>query len=107
MVTHRIQFLRKKGLDVNKSYSIYELSKIADIPESALNAVFRRGIGAYRSNLESVRLKDFSKNPNTKKYPASKRLTPENWAYARIYSFLNKGKTYYTADSDIARKYGY
>jgi len=107
MATNRIQFLRKKGYDTNKSYSISELSKMADVPEPALNAVFRRGIGAYKSNLESVRLKDFSKNPDTKKYPASKRLSPEQWAYARVYSFLNKGKTYYTADSDIARMYGY
>lgn len=107
METNRIQFLRKKGLDASKSYSISELAKIADVPEPALNAVFRRGIGAYKSNLESVRLKDFSKNPDIKKYPASARLSPEQWAYARLYSFLNRGKTYKTADADIARMYGY
>ena len=26
------------------------------------------------------------------------------WAYARVSSFLTKGKTYYTADADLAKK---
>lgn len=107
MATNRIQFLRKKGLDTNKSYSIHELAKIANVSEAALNAVYRRGLGAHRSNLESVRLKDFSKNPDTKKYPASSRLSASQWGFARIYSFLNRGKTYKTADADIAAMYGY
>jgi len=30
--------------------------------------------------------------------------TQQQWAYARINSFLTKGKTYYTADADLAKK---
>ena len=30
--------------------------------------------------------------------------TPQQWAFARINSFITKGKTYYTADADLAKK---
>jgi hypothetical protein len=83
-----------------------ELSKASMIPEPALQEVFDRGIGAWKTNISSVRLqKDFSKNPNTKKYPRSARLGKEQWALARVYSFIDRGKTYQTADNDIAQKY--
>jgi hypothetical protein len=107
MPTHRIQYLKKIGLDPNKSYSINELSKVSKVPKSILQEVFNRGVGAHESNILSVRLKkDFSKNPSPS-IPESQRLTPEQWGYARIYSFLNKGKTYKTTDSDLALKAGY
>jgi hypothetical protein len=108
MATHRLSYLRKMGLDPKKSYSLEELSNISGVPETALNQIYARGMGAYSSQLESVRLRgSFKKNPDTKKYPATARLSPQQWAMARVYSFLNKGKTYSTADSDIARRYNY
>lgn len=76
------------------------------IAEADLTEIYDRGRGAWESNIRSVRLKkDFSKNPDLKKYPRSARLTPEQWGYARIYSWLDKGRTFYTADQDISRKY--
>jgi hypothetical protein len=30
--------------------------------------------------------------------------TPQQWAFARVNSFITKGKTYYTADADLAKK---
>lgn len=105
MMTHRENFLKKHGLSPNTSLSIAQLSMLSGYPVSTLQTIFNRGVGASRTNLASVRLKkDFSKNPDTKKYPASARLSPERWGYARIYSFLDKGKTYYTADSDLVKK---
>jgi hypothetical protein len=107
MATHRIRYLKKVGLNKNESYSLDDLSKVSGVSKSILQDVYNRGIGAY-SNLKSVRLKsDFSKNPDTKKFPASARLSKEQWAMARVYSFLNKGTTYKTTDSDLARKAGY
>jgi len=32
--------------------------------------------------------------------------TPQQWAFARVNSFITKGKTYYTADADLAKKAG-
>ena len=73
----------------------------------ALQEVYNRGTGAWKNNISSVRLKsDFSKNPNVSKFPRAARLTKEQWSFARVYSFIDKGTTYRTTDSDIAKKYG-
>ena len=105
VVTHRERYLKRVGLDPSKSYSIPELSKVSGVPVKILEAVYSRGMGAAKSNLASVRLKsDFSKNPDTTAFPKSARLSPQQWAQARVYSFLDKGTTFYTADADLARK---
>lgn len=104
--SHRLQVLKRLGLKPDDSPSIPELARLAKVPVAALREVYSRGEGAYSSNLGSVRLKsDFSKNPDVGRFPASARLSMAQWAMARIYSFLNKGKTYTTADAGIARKY--
>lgn len=74
------------------------------MPIAALREVYNRGLGAHASNPQSVRLLDYSKNPNMR-IPMSQRLSAPQWAMARIYAFVNKGKTYKTADKDIAQKY--
>jgi hypothetical protein len=108
MATHRIRYLKKVGLNKNESYSLDDLSKVSGVSKSILQEVYNRGVGAHSTNLSSVRLKkDFSKNPDLKKFPESARLTPENWGFSRIYSWLDRGKTYKTTDSDLARKAGY
>jgi hypothetical protein len=106
-MTHRENVLRKLGLPKNTQLPLPMLARFTGIPLEALQQVYNRGIGAWKTNPQSVRLqKDFSKNANISKYPRSARLSKEQWAYARVYSFLDKGKTYHTADSDIAREYG-
>lgn len=108
MSTHRIKYLRRIGKPTSESYSLDELSKFSGVRLSILKEVFDRGIGAAKSNPESVRIKrTFEKNPNLKQFPRSARLSPEQWAYARVYSFLDKGTTYHTADADLAKKSGY
>lgn len=108
MATHRIRYLRKMGLDPKESYSLKELAKVSGVPVSILQEVYDRGEGAWGSSIGSVRLKkDFSKNPDTSKYPRKARLTKEQWAFARVYSWLDKGTTYKTADSDLATKAKY
>jgi hypothetical protein len=103
--TNREEFLRKHGVDTDESLSLPQIARMAGYSTNTLQKVYNRGIGAHKSNLGSVRLKkDFSKNPNTSKFPASSRLSKEQWAMARVYSFVNKGKTYHTADKDLARK---
>jgi hypothetical protein len=107
MTTHRERILKRFGLPTSAHLSLYELATLSKVPYQALRECFDRGIGAWRTNIKSVRLKqDFSKNPDTAMYPRSARLTKEQWAYARCYSFIDKGKTFYTADRDIAVKYG-
>jgi hypothetical protein len=107
MPTHRENVLHRLGLPLSESLSLRELSLYTGTPLAALEAVRDRGVGAWRTNPESVRLKkDFSKNPDMSRFPRSARLTKERWSMARVYSFLDKGTTFRTADADIARKYG-
>jgi protein-disulfide isomerase-like protein with CxxC motif len=78
-----------KGEDINKSNTLSGIAKATGIKKSIIQEVYNRGVGAHKSSLGSVRLKkDFSKNPNTKKFPASARLTKEQWGYARVYGFV-------------------
>ena len=107
MTTHRERFLERVGLPKTTSLSLEELAFITNYPEPYLKEVFDRGVGAWKTNIASVRLKkDFSKNPNTRKYPRNARLGPEQWAYARVYAFIMRSPTFYGPDSDIAREMG-
>lgn len=104
--THRENVLKRLGLPLTASPSLAELSKITGKQLSDLKEIEKRGRGAHANNPSSVRLKkDFSKNPSLSAFPISERLSAGQWARARVYSFLDKGRTYYTADADIARKY--
>jgi hypothetical protein len=104
MMTHRLNVLKKFGLPPTTHMSLSALAKHSKIPKEALQEVYNRGIGAYKSNPESVRVKGtFAKDPSV---PLSMKLSKEQWAFARVYSFIDRGTTFHTTDSDIARKYG-
>lgn len=67
--------------------------------------VFNRGIGAWKTNPESVRLQfSFHKKTNA---PRQSRIGKEAWAFGRVYAFVEKTKkVYYGADSDIREAFG-
>jgi hypothetical protein len=78
-------------------------SEKSGIPLGALEAVYKRGIGAWKTNPESVRLKTGEKN-----YKESRagKMGKEQWAMARVNAFIEKRPTvYYGADSDIRKRY--
>jgi hypothetical protein len=108
MPTNKEAFLKMFDLPKDTSLSLEEIAELSNIPIDALQEVYNRGVGAWKGNIASVRLKkDFSKNPNTRKYPRSARLTKEQWAIARVYAFvMGTKKVYGGADKDIAQKYG-
>jgi hypothetical protein len=84
--THREHFFKKYSLE-EKSYSLQALSKISKVSVSTLQKVYDRGIGAYRTNPISVRMKrSFKKNVSA---PYKMKLSKEQWAMARVYSFLD------------------
>jgi hypothetical protein len=85
-MTHRLSWIKKMNIQ-DKPYSINDLADLSGYDETILQEVYNRGIGAYETNPQSVRLKNsFKKNV---KAPMSKKLSKEQWAMARIYSFLN------------------
>lgn len=104
MPTHRQSFLKKNNLPKDSSLSLMEISKISGVPLKGLQEVYNRGIGAWKSSDPTqIRMQDtFEKGGSA---PKSERLSKEQWAMARVYSFVDKGKTYKTTDNDIAVKY--
>lgn len=106
MPTHRQSVLRALGLPPTAQLGVAELAAAADLPEAALQEVYNRGVGAWKSNPASVRLRgSFAKNPDLGRFPRAARLGKAQWAMARVYSFVDKGRTFRTADADIARRY--
>ena len=98
MTTHRLRFFRKHHL-AEKGYSVGELSKISHVSPSILQKVYDRGIGAYKTNPTSVRMKGtFRKGVNA---PYSRKLSKEQWAMARVYSFLDGNPKH---DTDLREK---
>jgi hypothetical protein len=84
-------FKKMHNIPISTTLSLKEISKLSKMPLKALQEVFNKGVGAYHTNPSSVR-------PQVK--------SPEQWAYARVYSFVLKRKsTFYNADKHIAEKY--
>lgn len=65
--------------------SLEERSKFTGVPLHILKESYNRGLAAWRTGHR----------------PGA---TQQQWGYARVSSFLLKGKTYRTTDSDLARK---
>ena len=77
---------------------------MAGMPYQTLLNVYRRGIGAWKTNPESVRLRTGEKN-----YSASRagKMGKEQWAMARVNAFIAKRPSVYRgADDDLRRKAG-
>ena len=62
--------------------SLKEIAKATGVPLKTLKTVYDRGLAAWRTGHR----------------PGA---SPQAWAYARVHSFVMKGKTYYTADKDL------
>jgi len=103
--TNRKQFFKSFGLPEETSLSIEELSSLTGIPIDALQIVYNRGIGAWKTSPQSIRLeKSYDKDPTK---PRKSKLSKEQWAFGRLYAFLNKSKkVYYGSDNDVREKYG-
>ena len=94
-MTHRANFLRKNNLE-DKGYSLNDLSKISGKSKRVLQEVYNRGIGAHSTSPLSVRMKGtFEKGVDA---PMSQKLSKEQWAMARVYSFLDGSQKH---DTDL------
>ena len=103
-LTHKQQFNKKHNQNINKSNSMSELSKISKIPLTILREVKKRGEGAWKSNIKSVRTKKtFRKNEDL---PRNMKLSARQWGLARVYAFINKieKKSKLNHDLDLFRK---
>jgi hypothetical protein len=83
--------------------TLKDKAKQSSLPFGALLEVYRRGIGAWKTNPQSVRMKSGEKN-----YKASRagKMPKEQWALARVNAFIEKRPSVYTgADNDIRKDY--
>jgi hypothetical protein len=102
-LTNRTKFYKKHNIPLTQSLSLKEISALSKMPIKALQEVYNRGIGAHKTNLQSVRLKTGEKNVTA---PASRKMSPEQWAFGCLYSFVMKQPTTYgKSDADIRIKY--
>ena len=97
-------FKKEYGVDTKEGLSLEEIAKITGMPVAALQEVYNRGVGAWETNIQSVRTKQtYKKNENL---PRSRKLPKEQWAMARVYSFARREpKTFGDVDAYIAEKY--
>jgi hypothetical protein len=98
-MTHRENVLKHYGL--KEGTNVEGLSKATGIPQEILQEVYNRGVGAFKTNPTSVRMKGtFKKNVNA---PMSQKLSKEQWGLARVYSFIDKNPKH---DQDLQNKIG-
>ncbi|MDB4588353.1 hypothetical protein N9095_00075 [bacterium] len=71
---------KMKNLNGDK---LSKISKVTKIPRRILKKVYDRGLAAWRTGHR----------------PGASQ---QAWGWARVYSFVMKGKTYFTADADLA-----
>jgi len=64
--------------------SLPEIAKATGVPLKTLRTVYNRGLAAWRTGHR----------------PGA---SPQAWGYARVHSFVTKGKTYYTADANLQK----
>jgi len=77
MYTYKQRFNKKYKFPKGTSHSLKDIANISGYKLSGLKVIFDKGIGAYKTNPQSVR-------PQVK--------SPEQWAYARVYSAVMGGK---------------
>lgn len=105
VLTNRAKFYKRHSIPLSQSLSLKEIAKLSKMPIKALQEVYNRGIGAHKTNLQSVRLK--STGEKNVSAPASRKMSKEQWAYGRTYSFVMKQpSTFGKSDADIKQKYG-
>lgn len=87
--TYKNRFNKKYGFKPDETHSLADISKISGYKLSGLQTIFDKGIGAYKTNPASVR-------PSVK--------SPEQWAFARVYSAVMGGLTARIDAAHLIRK---
>jgi len=88
-LTYKQKFNKKYGQPLNESNSLKEISDKTGYKLSGLQTIYNKGIGAYKTNPQSVR-------PNVK--------SADQWAYSRVYSSIDKTSKSYKVDKSHLEK---
>ena len=82
-LTYKQKFNKKYGQPLNQSNSIADIAKKTGYKISGLRTIYRKGLGAFRSNPQSVR-------PQVK--------SASQWGQARLYASINPTSKAYRID---------
>ena len=82
--TYKQRFNKKYGFPKDEAHSLKDIAKITGYKLSGLQTIFDKGIGAYKTNPESVR-------PQVR--------SPEQWAFARVYAALDPSSKAFQVDT--------
>lgn len=74
VLTYKQQFNKKYKQPQSQSNSLADIARLTGYKKAGLQTIYNKGIGAYKTNPQSVR-------PNVK--------SPEQWSYARVYAAVN------------------
>ena len=101
VITYKQKYNKKYKRSLNVKNSLKQISIDTNIKLFVLKKIYNRGIAAYYNNYRSVReKKTFRKGTNVKR---SMKLSPAQWSYARIYSFVMKSKSKLNHDIDLIK----
>tara|TARA_Y100000592_G_scaffold84271_1_gene134992 strand:+ start:1244 stop:1567 length:324 start_codon:yes stop_codon:yes gene_type:complete len=96
-----MKFNKKYKQPLNTANGKDDIVRLTGIPKKILDVVYDRGLAAHKNNPQSVR------NIKGKKVGGKSlkgKMSAQQWSMARVYAFVMKGKTWQTADSDLADK---
>jgi hypothetical protein len=89
MATYKQKFNQKYGFPLDEGHSLDEISQTTGYDRAGLQTIFNKGVGAFKTNPQSVR-------PSVK--------SPEQWAQARVYSAVMGGKAQAIDKSHLVKK---
>jgi hypothetical protein len=84
------KYNKKYGYPANESHSIKEISKDTGVSVKGLNKIYKKGVGARKTNPQSVRSVSDGKKRGGKSLKG--KMGAQQWAMARIYSAVMGGK---------------
>jgi len=83
VLTYKEQYNKKYGFPKGTSHSLSDISKKTGYKLKGLQTIYDKGVGAFKTNPQSVR-------PQVK--------SKEQWAMARVYASINPNSKAYKID---------
>jgi hypothetical protein len=98
------KYNKKYGYPANESHSIKEISKDTGVSVKGLKAIYKKGVGARKTNPQSVRSVSDGKKRGGKSLRG--KMGAQQWAMARIYSAVMGGKAAKVDKKELKMKKG-
>tara|TARA_E500000305_G_C4020695_1_gene238536 strand:- start:1901 stop:2209 length:309 start_codon:yes stop_codon:yes gene_type:complete len=101
MPTNKERFNKKYGFKPDKGHSLPTIARLTGISLSNIKKIYQKGLGAHKSNPQSVRRKSDGKKVGGKSLKG--KMSAAQWAQARVYSAVMGGPAA-KVDKDLLKK---